>query len=259
MTWLSKISYAIRAFVQRNRVERELNDEIRFHLEEQVDANVEAGMSPEEARYAALREFGGIDQTKEKCRDARGLAFLETLFQDLRFGTHLLLKSRGFTFVAILTLGLGIGANTTVFTFVNTMLFKGLPLENADRIMGLVRKIPGRPEATVLVSYPDFRDWRAQSRTFEDLAAFKEQSLTLSDSSAPPEQFSGALMTANSFSLIGQKPLFGRYFLPNEDRPGVPPVSYPQPQHLEEPVWERSWYCRKTHQDQRSYYYRPSE
>ena len=225
MTWLSKISYAIRALVQRNRVERELDDEIRFHLEKQVEANVAAGMSPEEARYAALRDFGGIEQTKEACRDARGLAFLESLLQDLRFGVRLLLKSRGFTFIAVLTLALAIGANTTMFTFVNTILFKELPVENADRIMGLVRNDPERPELTLPVSYPDFRDWRAQSRTFEDLAAFKEQSMTLSDSSAPPEPFLGALMTADSFSLIGQTPLLGRYFVPNEDRPGVPPVA----------------------------------
>jgi len=146
------------------------------------------------------------------------------LLQDARFGFRMLLKSPAFTSVIILVLALGIGANTTVFTLVNAVLFKGLPFVHPEEIMALGSSNLTKGRERMGVSYPDYRDWRAQSRSFKDLEAFETVSLNVSDNSALAERLRGARVSANTFVLIGQKPILGRDFLPAEDRPGAPAV-----------------------------------
>jgi putative ABC transport system permease protein len=146
------------------------------------------------------------------------------LLQDVRFGFRMLAKDTGFTAIVLITLALGIGANTTIFTLVNAVLFKGLPFERADRVVSIASMNLKKGRNRMGVSYPDFADWRAHSRKFQALAAYSTFSATLNDAGGVPERYDGARMTANSFSLIGQKPLLGRDFSPEEDSRQAAPV-----------------------------------
>ena len=147
-----------------------------------------------------------------------------SFWQDVKYGARMLARDPGFTAVMVIALALGIGVNTTVFTLVNAVLFRGLPFERADRIMYLTSSEPSKNRTDLDVSYPDFQDWRSQTRTFQGLAAFTGTGMVVSDSSAAPERYYGYRLTTNTFSLVGQKPLLGRDFLPEEDRPGAAPV-----------------------------------
>ena len=140
------------------------------------------------------------------------------LLQDVRFGFRMLAKDPAFTAVVVVTLALCIGANTTVFTLVNAVLFKGLPFERADRVMALSSANIAKGRNRMPVSYPDFIDWRKHTRKFQGLAAATYQSMTLNDRGGIPENYIGARLTVNCFSLIGQKPFIGRDFVPGEDQ-----------------------------------------
>ncbi|HLJ47613.1 MAG TPA: ABC transporter permease [Bryobacteraceae bacterium] len=147
-----------------------------------------------------------------------------TFVQDLRFAVRMLVKTPGFTVVVVAMLALGIGVNTTVFTLVNAVLFRGLPFEHADRVMHLSCTNVSQGRERLGVSYPDFRDWRSQSKVFEALAAFQFVSADFSDNKTTPERYDAARLSVNAFNLIGQRPILGRDFLPEEERPGAPSV-----------------------------------
>ena len=125
------------SLLRRGRYEREMEDEMRFHLEMQIEQNLSSGMAAEEARYAAIRSFGGVERVKEESRDARGGRLLEEVWQDLRYGARMLLKHPGFTVIAIITLSLGVGANTAIFSVVNGLFLRALPYRDDARLVSL--------------------------------------------------------------------------------------------------------------------------
>lgn len=206
----------------KHRQDGELGAELESHLAMHVEDNRRAGMTPEEARRQALLKLGGIEQTKESYRDRRGLPFLETFFRDLRYGSRMLVKNSGFTVVAVLTLALGIGVNTTIFSLVSSMLLRKPPVENPDRLMMLLSKNPGAAspadEASRMpVSVPDFLDWRAQATFFSGMAAMSTDDFTLTGGSEP-ERAAGAQVSANYFRVMGVAPILGRAFVTGEDQ-----------------------------------------
>jgi putative ABC transport system permease protein len=145
--------------------------------------------------------------------------------QDVRLAIRLLTKDKWYTAVAVLALGLGIGVNSTIFTFVNAVLLRGLPYEDSHRIMYLNLLSPTTGERPIPVSYPDYEQWRQESRSFEDLAAFRSGTMNVSDAERPAERALGVWITANTFGILGQQPLVGRTFLPGEDTAGAQPVT----------------------------------
>jgi predicted permease len=219
MRWLYKLPLRIRSLFRKSRVEQELCDELRFHLEELIREKVAKGMTPGEARYAALRELGGMDQIKEECRDVRRVNYIESFSQDVRYGLRQLRRTPGFTAVAVLTLALGIGANTAIFSVVNTVLFRPLPYRNSSQLMRVWATNPHNGIEHDVTSYPDFTDWAYQNRSFQQIAAYAHRFYNLSGSNEP-ERVDGLRASASLLSLLGIRPVIGRDFLPEEQQAG---------------------------------------
>jgi putative ABC transport system permease protein len=219
---LSKLWTRIRALLHKSETERELDEELRYHIEQQTEQNIHLGMNPEEARYAARKAFGGVELSKERSRDARGARWIEDLWQDLRFGARMLIKSPGFTFVATLTLALGIGANTAIFSVIEAVMLRPLPYQNSDRLCMLWKSVPARNIEWDWTSYSAIRDWREQSKSFEDIAVIlrPDASEALLQSDAGPEKIQGSKVSGNFFETLGVRPLLGRTFTDDEARRG---------------------------------------
>jgi predicted permease len=229
---LSDLFFRVRSLFRRKAVETELDDELRFHFEQQLAKYVNSGLTPREALRRARIDFGGLDQVKEECREARGVHMMETLFQDIRYGLRMLRKSPGFTVVALLTLALGIGANTAIFSVVYGVLLRPLPYQNPAGLIVLHETTP--KVGTVGVSYPNFQDWRAQSHMFSKLAAVESVAFNLAGvdpaGADQPENISGAGVSSDFLSMLGVRPVLGRNFDASQDQAGTAPVvllSYP--------------------------------
>jgi len=162
MRWIRKARLRLRSVARRRQVEQELDDELRYHIERQIDELVRRGMAIDDARAAALRDLGGIAHRKDECRDARGLVWLETLLQDARYALRGLRRNPGFTLVAIVSLALVIGANTTIFAFLNAVALRPLPYPSPERIVVLRERFT-TGEGTVNVHPFNYLEWRAQS------------------------------------------------------------------------------------------------
>jgi putative ABC transport system permease protein len=214
--------------------EQELEEEVRSHIAMLTEENLHKGMPPEEARYAALRSFGGVEQTKESYRDQRGLPSLESFFQDIRFGLRSLRKNRGFTAVAIITLALGIGATTAIFTVVNAVLLRPLPYPHPEQLV-YVQQILGNFGLQDFVLSNQFAAWRDRNKTLSRVAAYISAQFNLTGGGAP-ERVKAGKATASFFSLLGVRPVAGRTFLAGDDSPGSLPVAI-----LSEALWKRRY------------------
>lgn len=213
MRWLAKLSLRFRSLFRRRAADGELDSEFRFHLERQIAANISAGMTPGDARRAALGEFGGVEALKEECRDMRKINWLQDVAQDLRYGLRVLRKSPGFTAVALLTLALGIGANTAIFSVVDALLLKPLPYRDAGRlVMVWEHHSPSGDEHNV-ASPPDFLDWQAQNQAFASMAYFGDGRVNLTGGSEP-QVVTVQYTSANFFDVFGVKTLLGHGFVP---------------------------------------------
>jgi putative ABC transport system permease protein len=218
--------FSVRLFgvFHRARREREFAEELESHLQMHIADNLRAGLSPEEARRRALIKLGGVTLTKERYREQRGIPMLETLLQDLRFGLRMLRKNPGFSLVAILTLALGIGANTAIFSVFNAVLLRPLPFREPERVV-MVWQIhtaaAGGNRTPFTVDM--LRDLRTQSKSFDELAAFVPSNLTFTGGESP-EQVRTALVTTNFFTALGAEPQLGRSFLPQEGQLGAETV-----------------------------------
>ena len=229
---LSTILHRLKALLWRRRLDRDLDEELRFHIAMREQKNLAEGVPLDEAR----RRFGNISSFKEACREMWTLGWLEIFWQDLRYALRTLRKSPAFTLVAVFALALGIGANTAIFSVVNAVLLKPLPYRDPGQLTllwGNVRRVKVERRGA---SYPDFVDWRKQSKSFEDMAGFTDVGFTLTGSDEP-ERMNGEYVSASYFSILGVSAIVGRTFLPGEDE-------VPMRDHvviLSEGLWQRRY------------------
>ncbi|MGC2285992.1 MAG: ABC transporter permease [Candidatus Acidiferrum sp.] len=225
MRWLQSTANWLHALLRKNHAEQELGSELRFHIERQTEENLAAGMSMQEARRAALREFGGVEQVKEECRETRRANHLENLFQDVRYGLRMLVKSPSFTFFAVAVLALGIAANSAIFSIADAVLLQPLPYRDANRLVMVWEDSSafGFPKDTPAPG--NFADWRSRNQVFEDVSATSFGGSFALTGQGNPEKLTGRDVTANLFSVLGVTPALGRDFRPEDDLPGAAPVA----------------------------------
>jgi putative ABC transport system permease protein len=222
MKWLNILRDRLRALRQRDTVIDDIDREMRSHLDLQTEANINAGMSPAEARLQALRSFGKVDRAVDAAYDVKGGGVFETVMQDVRYGARMLTKHKAFTAIAVITLALGIGANTAIFSVVNELLLRPLVYRDAERIVMLWEVTPeGRHQNTT--SRANFRAWRDQNSSFAQMAAFTDQRFNLTGT-GEPEELSVQLATPAIFKVLGVDPLLGRTFTADDDTAGSTPV-----------------------------------
>ena len=216
---LNDLLFRLRAILRRDKMERDLDEELRFHFERQVDAYLGQGRSPEEARRRARLAVGGVEQVKEECRDARGTALFETLVQDLRYAARMFRKNPGFTAVVVLTLALGIGANSALFSIIENVVLKPLPYADPDRLVQVWEDPSGRGEGRNSVSARMFASWKEQTTMFENISAIRSLALNLTGEGSP-ERLRGLQVSAGYLDIFRVSPALGRGFLPEEDQAG---------------------------------------
>jgi len=217
MIWWNRLRARIKALLRRKQLDRDLEAELQFHL----DMQARAGAGRGEAR----RQFGNVTSLKEACRERWALPSVELWFQDARYSARSLRLNPGFAATAVTVLALGIGVNATVFTLVDAVMFKNQPFNGSEKILYITGTAPARGGDYQAISYPDYLDFRAQSKAFDALAAFEVNGVSLSDGAGFPEHYRALLISANGFTAIGQKPVIGRDFLPADEAPGAAAVA----------------------------------
>ncbi len=211
--WVYKLPLRFRSIFRKSRIEQELSDELRFHLEKQVEEFVSKGMTAKEARYAALRELGGVEQIKEECRDMRRLNYLENFLQDIRYGLRTLLANRAFAATVVLSLSLGIGANIAIFNVINAVLLRSLPVEDPHRLVQI--KMGDRGSFT----NPLWEQIRDHQQAFSGVLAFSDERFDMAEGGE--RRFSkGLWVSGDFFRVLGVPPLLGRVFTAEDDRHG---------------------------------------
>src|SRR5947208_3499662 len=220
MNWRRKLQVRLRALFQKRKLDAEMDEEIRSHLQMQTQENIEAGMNPEEARYASLRQFGWAESIKATCLEQRGVSWIENFAQYVRFGARMLRKNPGFTAVAVLTLALGIGANTTIFSVVNAALLRSLPFPHTSRIVYISSRSTLFDFPNMGVSLPDIDDLRTGAKSFEAVAAYRTARKELAGD-GQPERIESAEISPDMLPILGIRPLYGRGFTSSDMQPGT--------------------------------------
>ncbi len=231
---LRRIVHAVRALLSRRAAERQMDEEMHFHLEMETARLVEQGLDPPIARTEALRGFGGVDKYKEECRDAKGFGTFETLTQDVRYALRGLRRNPGYTAVALATLALGIGANVAIFSVVHGVFLQALPYGGGDQLVRLREDAPGAGVSDAPFSAPEMADYAAQMRTLSGVAEYHSMWFILLRQ-PEPERVQTGVVSAHFFDLVGVRPLLGRTFVEGEDAPGAAPVLV-----LSYDYWQRS-------------------
>ncbi len=227
------MNYSLGRIFRKQHTESRLESELLFHVEQRAAELEGSGLSREAARRAAQLEFGGTEAIKEQCRESRGIHFWETLFQDVRYGVRLLRRTPGFTAVALLTLALGIGANTAIFSIVNGVLLNQLPFLDPDRLVVLHESKVAFAQGSI--SYPNFLDWQKDNGVFSAMALYRFNAMSLIGNGRA-EQLRGQMVSAGLLSLLGVTPVVGRDVTAEDDRPGAPPVVL-----ISEGLWKRKF------------------
>lgn len=213
----------LRALVRGGRLDRELDAEMQFHLDMETRKFEAQGLAPARARFEAMKAFGPIARHTEETRDARGVGWIDDFVQDVRYAARTLAKTPSFTLVAVATLGLGIGANTAIFSAVNGVLFKSLPYAHADRLILVEQAAPLANRANVGVSIKELYDFRDRLRMVEDLVEFHQMSFDLLRR-GEPDRIATGVVSPRFFDVLGIRPLIGRTFADADDRPGAAAV-----------------------------------
>ena len=235
MSWVSRLTSLFR----KRRLDADLDDELRFHLEMEEQENVRNGMSADEARRRARMRLGGLEQVKESYRERRGLPFLESLFQDLRFALRSLRKTPGVTAAALLTLTLGIGIGTTIFSVANAVLLKPLPYKDPDRLVMLQwvkQNAPTQANETFSIPGSELLEWQHNMEVFEGMAVFPGDWMPVASSLEPPERVVAQRCSPGFLSLLGVQPMLGRDFTPDEHRQSAHVLI------LQYDIWKRAFH-----------------
>lgn len=241
MVWARRIWLRLQTLFRRDRGAKQLDDEMQFHLEQQVAENIAGGMSPEEARYAAMRTFGNPTFLKEETRDTWGWIWLEQIAQDLRYGLRQLGRSPGFTLAVVLSLALGIGANTAIFSLIDAVLLRMLPVKSPERLVLLNWVSQKRPAAMATqngyidndetrwsspsFAYPSFEEFRAHNQSFSSIFGFISLDRTNINIDGQASLAEGELVTGDYFSGLGVSPILGRAITTNDEKPSAPRVA----------------------------------
>ena len=225
----------LRNLFAKGAVERDLDQEVRSYVDLLTEEKVKAGMSPDEARRAARLEAGSVDQIKEQVRDVRKGSLLDSSLQDFKYGIRLLRRSPGFTTLAVLTIGLGIGANSAIFSVINGVVRKPLAYPGAERLMFITSQFPTLNFSKFWISPPEYFDFKEHTRAFSDVAAYTTGAMNLSEGDRP-ERVNAAFVSASMFDVLGVRPLRGSVFTPEQDRPGADPVVV-----ISHEIWQRAF------------------
>ena len=231
--WLRGIGVKLKTLLRPDAAWKDLDDEVRFHLEMEAARLRREGLTPEEARHQAMLRFGGVERIKDETREARGTKLWEDMMQDLKYGLRMIVKNPVFSAVAIITLALGIGANTAIYTVVKAVLLDPLPFEESEELTLLWTRNDEQNQDKYMVSPMDFDDWRTMNTTFESMAAFWPTTGTVTEDDGNPTRVRVVHTTEDFFTVMGVLPLSGRAFR-EDDGPGSTAVAV-----LSHGFWQR--------------------
>ncbi|HEV8215307.1 MAG TPA: ABC transporter permease, partial [Gemmatimonadaceae bacterium] len=235
MSLFTHLRSSVRNVAGRSAVEQELDAELESYIDLLTAEYIKAGAAPEEARRAALIKVGGVEQVKDRVRDERPGMMFENALRDLRYGFRLMRRSPGFATIAVVTIALGIGATSAIFSVINAVALKPLPYPAADRLQYITSQFPSLGFDKFWVSPPEYLELRERAKSYTGIAAYREQPVNVSDG-ARPERVNAVFVTANMFDVLGVRPRLGTPFTAEQDLPGAPFVVV-----LSDAIWKRTF------------------